>query len=159
MSPARGARCAAGAALVTAVALLSAACGRKTFIRPPELAAPQRIENLAAANVADGVQLAWARPKTYSDGSRMTDLGAFTIERSTGGGPFVPVGTVEVTDRERLQQERRFRWVDTGASVGEIYAYRVLSATTDGYVSEPSNVAAIERAVPTRGAVVPTPTP
>ncbi len=133
------------------VVLLAVDCGRKTFVRPPELAAPARIENVTATNVADGVQLSWARPKTYADGTHMTDLGSFAIERSAPGSPFVPVATVEVSDRDRLRQERRYHWVDTATSVGETFQYRVRSSTTDGYVSEPSNIVAIERALPTRG--------
>jgi hypothetical protein len=142
--------------VVAAVALLALlpACGRKTPVKPPELAAPERIDSLVATNAADGVRLLWRRPGKYVDGTRMTDLGAFRVERSTADSPFTPIATLAVSDRDRFQQERHFRWVDTDATVGDIYQYRVVSFTTDGYVSEPSNVVTIERAVPT-----PAPTP
>ena len=133
--------CAAGLALP--------ACGRKTAVRPPEMVAPETIENLAASNVSDGVRLTWRRPATYVDGTRMNDLGAFRVERASAGGPFSQVATVAVTDQERFQQERRFRWVDLDTTVGQTYQYRVISSTTDAYVSDPSNVATIERQIPT----------
>lgn len=139
-----------------AVAVVGLTCGRKTLIRAPELAAPQRIENLSATNTATGIQLSWARPKTYADGTRMTDLGSFQIERISGDGGFVPVATVEVTDRDRLRQERRYRWLDTDTAVGETYGYRITSSTTDGYRSRQSNVVVLQRAIPTPG---PTATP
>jgi hypothetical protein len=149
MAPRRGRLALLVAALGIAGAVST--CGRKTFIRPPELAAPQRIENLSATNTAAGIQLSWARPKTYADGSRMSDLGSFQVERMSGDAGFAPVATVEVTDRERLQQERRYRWVDADTTVGETYAYRVISSTTDGYRSKESNIAVVERALPTPG--------
>lgn len=140
------------------VGLALPACGRKTAVRPPELVAPATIEDLSATNVTDGVRLAWRRPATYVDGTRMNDLGAFRIERSSDGAPFSQVATVAVTDQERFQQERRFRWLDSDTAVGHTYQYRVISSTTDEYVSEPSNIVTIERQVPTP-APTPAPTP
>jgi len=133
------------------VALAASMCGRKTPIRAPELAAPERIENLSATNTAAGIQLSWARPKAYADGTRMPDLGSFQVERSDADAGFAPVATIEVTDRERFQQERRYRWVDADTVIGQGYAYRVISSTTDGYRSRPSNIVVIERALPTPG--------
>jgi hypothetical protein len=141
-----------------AVALALPACGRKTAVRPPELVAPATIEDLTANNVAEGIRLAWKRPATYVDGSRMNDLGAFRIERSSGGAPFAYAATVAVTDQERFQRERRFRWLDADTSVGQTYQYRVISSTTDAYASDPSNIVTIERQIPTP-APTPAPTP
>jgi hypothetical protein len=142
---------------VVAVCITSA-CGRKTAIKPPEFVAPATIASLAAHNTADGIRLTWRRPATYADGSRMEDLGAFRLERSAARGPFTPIATVAVTDRDRIQKARRFRWLDVAVAVGETYQYRVISFTTDGYVSQPSNVVTIERSVPTP-APAPTATP
>jgi hypothetical protein len=113
------------------------------------MAAPEPILKLAAANATDGIALTWPRPTTYADGTRMTDLGAFRIERRAAEGPFATVATVRITDRERFRQERRFRWIDIETTAGETYEYRVVSETTDGYVSQPSNAVTIERAIPT----------
>src|SRR5579862_2072355 len=133
---------------------LALACGRKTIVKAPELVAPARIDNLTAANAVEGIQLSWRRPERYADGSQMYDLGSFHVERGVGLEVFAPVHTVEVTDRERFQQERRFGWTDTDTVLGQTYRYRVVSETTDGYVSQPSNVAILERAQPS-----PTPSP
>jgi len=135
--------------VVCGAAILLPACGRKTPVRPPELIAPQRIDNLTASNASDGIQLSWHRPTKYADGTRMTDLGGFRVERATPGTPFAPVATIEIADRDRIRQEQRFRWVDPDTQVGETDEYRVISFTTDGYVSQPSNVVTIERAIPT----------
>jgi hypothetical protein len=148
--------------LIVAVAVLAMlpACGRKTPVRPPELAAPERIESLAASNGPEGIRLTWPRPTQYADGTRMTDLGAFRVERSQASGPFMSIATIALTDQARFQQDRRFRAVDADAIVGETYQYRVIALTTDGYVSEPSNVVTIERALPTPApAAQPTPHP
>ena len=136
------------AALCT-VGLALPACGRKTLVKPPELVAPEKLDSLAATNVTDGIRLTWGRPVKQADGSRLYDLGAFRLDRSTAGTPFAPIATVEVTDRDRLQQVRHFHWLDADTVVGETYQYRVLSFTTDAYVSQPSNVVTIERAIPT----------
>jgi len=135
--------------IVVCSALALPACGRKTPVRPPELVAPERIDNLTASNASDGIQLSWRRPTKYADGSHMTDLGGFRVERATPGIPFAPVATIEIADRDRIRQEQRFRWVDPDTQVGETYEYRVIAFTTDAYVSQPSNVSAIERAIPT----------
>jgi hypothetical protein len=127
---------------------LALACGRKTIVKAPELVAPERIDNLTAANAVEGIQLSWRRPERYADGSRMYDLGSFRVERGVGSEAFVAVHTVEVTDRERFQQERRFGWTDPDTVLGQTYRYRVVSETTDGYVSDPSNVAILARAQP-----------
>ena len=129
-------------------------------MRPPEMVAPATIEDLTASNVADGIRLAWKRPATYVDGSRMNDLGAFRIERSSGDAVFLYLATVAVTDQERFQQERRFRWLDADTTVGQIYQYRVISSTLDAYVSDPSNIVTIERQIPTPAPpAAPTPVP
>jgi hypothetical protein len=128
-----------------AVALALPACGRKTAVRPPELVAPATIEDLTANNVAEGIRLAWKRPATYVDGSRMNDLGAFRIERSIGTAPFERLSTVPVTDRERFRKESRFRHLDAAVSPGNRYSYRVVSFTVDEYASAPSNIVTIER--------------
>ena len=136
------------AILMLVAGSVAPACGRKTIVKAPELVAPERIDNLAATNAPVGVHLTWRRPDRYADGTRMSDLGAFRVERRTAGGEFLPIATVAVTDRERLQQERRFGWDDTDSMAGQTYEYRVISVTTDDYVSQPSNVVTIARVPP-----------
>ncbi|MFI5366166.1 MAG: hypothetical protein ACHQ4J_11130 [Candidatus Binatia bacterium] len=128
---------------------LVSACGRKAPPRPPEDVRPKTIADLTASNVADGVQLSWSRPRAYADGSPMTDLGGFVVERADGADPhaaFQHVAQLEVTDRDRFRQIKSFRYLDRDTSVGTPYRYRVVSYTLDRYFSAPSNIASLERA-------------
>lgn len=139
--------------LLLAVLMLAAvawsACGRKTAVRPPEAVAPATITTLTVANMIEGVRLSWRRPKSTADGGNLFDLAGFTIERSVGGGPFALLTSIDVADRDRLRQVRRFRYVDSDTQVGELYRYQVFASTLDGYVSMPSNSAEVVRSVPT----------
>lgn len=139
--------------------LVGLACGRKTPVRPPEAVAPEKIDNLNAANLLEGVRLNWGRPREAADGSALFDLAGFRIERSEADGPFGVVGRVNVTDRSRLRQSRSFRFVDRFTTAGQHYRYRVVSYTVDDYASEPSNVVEIVRIIPTPAVPAPTPTP
>jgi hypothetical protein len=89
------------------------------------------------------VVLTWKRPEDYADGTRMTDLGHFTIERADDEAPFRPIARLDVTDRDRFRKIRRLRYTDATLTSGTRYRYRVLSTTLDNYVSEPSNVVEI----------------
>ena len=135
-----------------ALAILT--CGRKTPVRPPTMVAPETIDGLTASNATDGIHLTWPRPTKRADGTRLSDLGGFRVQRGLGDAPAVNIATVVITDRDRIQQERHFTWVDSDVTVGATYRYYVLSFTTDDYVSRPSNIVTITRAVPT-----PTPPP
>ena len=122
------------------------ACGVKSAPRPPEDVLPMPIADLRGTSVAGGIELRWARPRETVDGRQLSDLAGFHIERATGSAPaFERLATVEVTDRDRIQQQRVFRYTDTGVTVGDACRYRVVSFTLDGYVSDPSNVATVER--------------
>jgi predicted small lipoprotein YifL len=144
----------AALACVAALATALPACGRKTPVRPPEAAAPQTISGLSASNSVAGVTLSWRRPTESADGALLFDLSDFVIERATPGGPFEFLVRVPVLDRNKLRQQKRFRYTDAAAEVGEDYRYQVRSVTVDGFVSPPSNVAELVRALPT---VTPTP--
>jgi Prokaryotic lipoprotein-attachment site len=140
--------------------LLLSGCGRKGPPLPPEDVVPRRIADLAASNVAGGIQLSWRRPELYSDGERMTDLGGFTVERAIGAAlTYQKIATLEVTDRDRFRQIKRFTHVDSDVTPGVAYRYRVVSFTVDRYVSAPSNAVTIERTASNEGrnALLPTP--
>jgi hypothetical protein len=141
----------AAALLLTLFLAIVLGCGRKTLPRPPELVAPEVIKNLQASNAKDGIQLTWERPTRYADGSRMLDLGGFQIERSTAGGEFVLLGSLQVTDRDRFRQIRSFRYLDSAVSDGNVYRYHIVSFTTDRYFSLPSNTVEIVRSTPAAG--------
>lgn len=144
------------AVALVAGALLTPACGRKTPVRPPEFVAPAAITDLTATNAVGGVSLGWRRPRQTADGKPLFDLDAFVVERALPGLPFAFLTRVQVPDRDRLRQLKRFTFVDDGALIGESYRYRVMGVTEDGYLSAPSNVVEIVRVLPT---VVPTAAP
>ena len=139
----------ASALILVAAGALTVGCGRKTDVRPPEFVAPARITDLEAVNAVGGVGLGWRRPKQTADGQPLFDLDAFVVERAAPGLPFEFLARVPIPDRDRLRQQKRFTYVDAGAEVGQVYRYRALAVTLDGYVSAPSNVVEILRAVPT----------
>ncbi len=129
--------------------------------RPPEDILPATITDLSATNAPEGITLSWSRPKTYIDRSRMNDLGGFVIERADGSdaaASFATLGKVEVSDRQRFQQQGRFRLTDPTTIVGAQYRYRVVSFTVDEYFSAPSNVVAVERKAAAEETHAPLPT-
>ena len=144
------------AALAAAAAL--PACGRKTPVRSPEAVAPETISDLRATNGGAGIGLGWGRPTESADGAFLFDLDAFVVERALAGGPFGFLTRVQVLDRNKLRQQRRFRYTDSAVEVGAAYRYRVISVTVDGFPSPPSNVVEIVRALPTP-TVAPTASP
>lgn len=137
--------------LIVAAALALAVfahCGRKTDVRPPELVAPEVVEGVEAENAEEGIRVSWKRPDRYVDGSRMTDLAGFRIERSRDGEPFGAWREATVDDRERFRKTRRFRTLDTDVEMGHEYRYRVRAFTLDNDVSSESKVASIVRQAP-----------
>jgi len=139
---------------LAAAAALLPACGRKTPVRPPEAVAPATIDGLTATNSVGGVTLSWHRPTEDADGARLFDLDNFVVERANPGADFEFLVSVPVLDRNKLRQQRVFKYTDPTADVGENYHYRVRSVTTDGFSSLSSNIVEVVRAVPTM-----TPTP
>ncbi len=123
-------------------------CGIKTRPRPPEDVRPEPIADLRAKSVAKGIELAWSRPDRYQDGARMRDLDEFVVLRGSAEGALAELTTLPITDRERFQQQRHLLFLDTGALMNHRYRYRVISRTTDGYESVPSNEAMLTRTVP-----------
>lgn len=130
-----------GAAVVAA--LFVAGCGVKSIPLPPESVRPEQIIDLRAVVVSHGVQLTWSRPEHYSGGQQMRDLGSFTIVRAPEDGPYVPLVQIPVTDQERFAVARTFSYFDNSVKRGNAYRYEVISHTTDGYDSLPSNEAEI----------------
>jgi hypothetical protein len=154
--------------LMLATAALASAmylgCGVKSQPIPPEAARPEKIVGLEAANAKEGIRLSWDRPESYAGGSKMKDLGSFSISRAEEGKPAEKIGDIQVHDEGRFQVQNTFEFIDGSTVMGKTYHYQVTSSTTDGYVSEPSNDVAIVRknasAPPNPDTfVVPTPVP
>jgi hypothetical protein len=155
---------AGGAMLTLIAAAIWAGCGVKSPPIPPEYARPQRIMNLRASSEKRGIELTWGRPDTYVGGDTLRDLGGFVLTRSDAGAPYQQVADVPVTDQDRFQKQHIFQVLDKNTTVGHQYMYRVISRTTDGYQSDPSNEATITRTIPPpppnpETYVLPTPTP
>ena len=126
------------ALVVVAVALAAPGCGHKGGVLAPELVRPEPPTDLAASSTGDGVRVIWTRPTKYTGGQRMRDLGSFVVERTDAAASppkFERIATIELQDRTRFRQERRFQWVDQNVTAGEEYVYRVRARTLDGYES------------------------
>lgn len=134
-------------ALVLAALLAAAACGVRTRPLPPEVVQPEPPTALAATSTVDGVKLTWRRPTKYSGGKHMRDLGGFDVERAVDGD-FVRAGEVILDDQTRFRQERTMQWIDTSATPGTTYRYRVVAYTTDGYRSTPAGPVTIAHRTP-----------
>jgi hypothetical protein len=150
---------------IAAVAnLVFLGCGVKSMPIPPEAARPEQILGLEAANAKEGIRLTWDRPELYAGGSKMKDLGGFTILRAQEGKPVEKIGDIQVHDEGRFQVQNTFNFIDGDTIMGKSYHYQVTSNTTDGYVSAPSNDATIVRKAASAppnpdNFVVPTPVP
>jgi hypothetical protein len=136
------------AALLLVAALFAPACGRKTPVRPAEFVAPAAVGDLRARNIDAGVRLSWRRPRESADGALLWDLDAFVVERALPALPFGFVTRIQVPDRDKLRQQKRFTFVDEAVVMGEAYRYRVLAVTVDGFFSAPSNLVDIVRQAP-----------
>lgn len=137
--------------VMAALCAAAGACGRKSPPRPPADVLPETIGDLEARATPNGIELSWRRPRRYTGGDRMPDLGGFWVQRADApGAEFATVATIPVTDLERFQQAKRFRYVDADVEPGRTYQYWVVSFTLDRYVSAPSNIA-VARSVPPEG--------
>ena len=139
-------------------------CGVKSMPIPPEAARPEKILDLEAATAKNGIRLTWGRPDTYAGGDKMRDLAGFTVSRSEGDGAYRKIGDIAVTDQGRFQVQRTFTYTDKATEVGKTYHYEVMSNTSDGYISEPSNTVTVVRQIPPppprpEDFMLPTPTP
>lgn len=122
------------------------------------------IEDLRAAPNPDGIKLVWQRPLKYTGGGRMRDLSNFIVLRANDTGPLAPLVELPITDQERFAVQHQFEYIDNETALGERYRYAIVSRTSDGYVSAPSNVVAMKRVKPVQPPnpdtyKLPTPTP
>jgi hypothetical protein len=123
-------------------------CGIKSAPVPPEFARPERITDLHTSADASGIKLMWGRPTRYTGGHVMRDLSGFVILRAEGEQSMQALVELPVTDQERFSVEHEFSYVDGETALGRRYRYEIVSKTTDGYTSEPSNEAAFTRIRP-----------
>ncbi len=137
---------------IAIIAIFAAAglpgCGVKSAPVPPEYARPERILSLHAEAAAGGIKLTWQRPSHYTGGHTMRDLSGFVLMRAAGNEPMAALVKIPVTDRERFQVEEEFSYLDRESRMGGPYRYSVVSETSDGYHSEPSNEVEFTRTKP-----------
>ena len=141
----------AGIAIIIAAIFVAAGlpgCGVKSAPVPPEYAQPERILSLRAEAAFGGIKLTWLRPTHYNGGHTMRDLGGFVVMRAQGDGPMTALVKIPVTDQERFQVQDEFSYLDREARLGGRYRYTVISETTDGYHSAPSNEVDFKRVNP-----------
>jgi hypothetical protein len=129
---------------VLLLAAIAPGCGVKSAPIPPEAARPQQILDLEAIPERRGIQLSWSRPEQYASGQSMHDLGGFTVMRAEGQDQYQPIVEVPITDQERFQVASRFSYLDNTAAPNHYYRYEVVSHTSDGYKSLPSNEASLQ---------------
>jgi hypothetical protein len=135
--------------LAAIIAALAIGCGVKSAPVPPEQARPIAITTLKANSSPDGIMLTWERPMTYAGGHSMRNLGGFVIMRAEGDtAQMVPLVEIPVTDIERFQVQKVFNYDDIETQIGLHYRYAIISETTDGYRSDPSNAVEITREKP-----------
>ncbi len=123
-------------------------CGVKNEPLPPQGVLPEPIVDLRARSTTNGIELTWSRPERYRNGNRMRDLSDFVVLRAPDHQPLKPLAQLALTDRERFQHQRRLFYIDTNTLLGRHYRYQVISRTTDGYESPPSNEIALSRTPP-----------
>jgi hypothetical protein len=138
----------ATALLAAALTMLWLGCGVKSPPIPPEAARPEQVLDLQANSQRNGIHLEWHRPDRYAGGQQMRDLGGFTVIRAESDGPYQKIVGIPVTDQSRVRQQKLYEYLDRDTDVGKTYHYQVISNTTDGYVSKPSNTATVIRRLP-----------
>jgi hypothetical protein len=138
----------AGAIFAFVAAATWVGCGVKSLPIPPEYAMPERIMNLSADSEKRGIELTWGRPDRYAGGDTLRDLARFIVTRSDAGAPYEEIKEISVTDQDRFQKQRVFQYLDRNTVVGQSYRYRVISETSDGYKSDPSNEVTMVRTIP-----------
>ena len=123
-------------------------CGVKSTPVPPQMVHPAAISDLRASADPAGINLTWSRPMHYVSGHSMRDLGGFVLLRGERNQPFQPLVELPVTDQERFSPQRTYSYIDGETQVGNSYRYEIVSRTTDGYTSAPSNKVEFTRAWP-----------
>ncbi|RMF24035.1 MAG: hypothetical protein D6760_04180 [Deltaproteobacteria bacterium] len=131
--------------VLTLLLVSAVACGVKTAPRPPEDTAARPPRAVRAVAVPGGrVRLEWKRPEHSVDGRRLDDLARFAVERSTRGGPYERIGTVDVLDPNKLRPRSSYHYVDTPSTPLEELHYRVRAIAADGQEGVASQPVAVQ---------------
>ncbi|MBE0598918.1 MAG: fibronectin type III domain-containing protein [Desulfuromonadales bacterium] len=130
------------------ILLALAACGKKGPVRPQLLSLPAAPTALSIEQRGERFLLSWGVPDLNQDGTPLTDLAGFRIERLrydlTEGCPecrddFQPVVVIDLDylrDTQRLGD--RLLWWDAVPRPGSGYSYRVVPVTVKGRDGAPA---------------------
>ena len=165
----------AALALILALPLALAACGKKGPPVAPERRLPAPVQDLAAVIVGDGVRLSWTLPRLRVDRSSLKDLRRVEVYRreETGqaepprpailtfgglfGGPSAVAGFDRVANillAEPAPAERagsQVTYTDAqGLAFGRRFTYVVVAVDDQGRPSPPSNRVAVAVVAPPR---------
>src|SRR5919198_5000152 len=130
------------AALVLAV--LVTACGRVGDPQPPFIRIPEAVKDLAVTQAGHDLLITWTNSPRYIDGSAATNLARVQI-RSDG----TPIANVNVMAAGQPQSYV----LPVGATIGQERTFTVVIETTQGKLSNTSNIASI-RPVEVPGRIV-----
>jgi len=120
--------------------------------RAPEDTAARAPDTIKASLGEEGVIVTWSRPTKAVDGSRLYDLAKFEVQRQTDDEPFHTIGTIDVTDLDRIRPQRSFHFTDTAVPAGTV-RYRVRAVTADGETGIATEPVSADAAAPaTKGA-------
>lgn len=131
--------------------LFSTACGKKAAPSPKGRPLPSPIADLGG-QVKDGVLfLSFSIPSKNQDGSPLTSLAGFKIQKVCGTcvGGFEPFKDVRLTDTHGYTTAGGKLWVyDNDLRPGFEYVYRVIPYLETGVYGDPSNLYAIKWQTP-----------
>lgn len=127
--------------------LCSIACGKKASPVPKGRPIPAPVADLGG-EVKDGVLfLSFSIPTRNQDGSPLTNLEGFKIQKACGNciGGFEPFKDVRLTDKAGYTIAKGRLWVyDNGLKSGFEYVYRAIPYLKTGVYGDPSNLFAIK---------------
>jgi hypothetical protein len=115
------------------VLFLFTACGKVGDPQPPFIRIPERVKDLTITQAGYDLVLSWTNPARYIDGSAATNLARVQI-RSNGA----PLRTVQVV---APGQPQSYSMPVIGSVIGGERAFTVVVETTQGKLSDVSNVA------------------
>ena len=136
------------AILATAIALMLAACGRKTLPIPPYEAVPEAIRDLRFEQDENQVILTWTYPQKTTVGTDLPGLQSFLVLRAVvpeqdycQGCPVTFSSAIEVEAQKAITdaKRRQARYTETILRPGHRYIYKVQTKAGWRLVSDDSN--------------------
>jgi hypothetical protein len=129
------------------IMILTAGCGVKTALTPPDVLVAKAITNLQGTVKEGALVLTWGVPQANKDGSRPADVVRFQVLRREElkgclecPGEFKVWAELDLrTPQGYVREDNTITWQDKDLKEGIMYIYRVVSVNHWGYQSTPSN--------------------